>query len=74
MLFIDASSFIKNLSILLTNWSSLLARLLCLGSVAEKVGRTVTRGALEDLLNGCSHLEVCNNVFLSLCSVEVAYC
>ncbi|XP_009112412.2 F-box/LRR-repeat protein 10 [Brassica rapa] len=33
-------------------------RLLCLGSVAEKVGRTVTRGALEDLLNGCSHLEV----------------
>ncbi|CAF2038221.1 hypothetical protein YC2023_105894 [Brassica napus] len=33
-------------------------RLLCLGSVAEKVGRTVSRGALEDLLNGCSHLEV----------------
>ncbi|CAH8373164.1 unnamed protein product [Eruca vesicaria subsp. sativa] len=33
-------------------------RLLCLGSVAEKVGRTVTRAALEDLLNGCSHLEV----------------
>ncbi|KAL0694255.1 hypothetical protein Bca4012_061435 [Brassica carinata] len=33
-------------------------RLLCLGSVAEKVGRTISRGALEDLLNGCSHLEV----------------
>uniref|UniRef100_A0A1J3HV28 F-box/LRR-repeat protein 10 n=1 Tax=Noccaea caerulescens TaxID=107243 RepID=A0A1J3HV28_NOCCA len=33
-------------------------RLLCLGSVAEKVGRTINRCALEDLLNGCSHLEV----------------
>ncbi|CAH2051508.1 unnamed protein product [Thlaspi arvense] len=32
-------------------------RLLCLGSVAEKVGRTIDRCALEDLLNGCSHLE-----------------
>jgi hypothetical protein len=33
-------------------------RLLCLGSVAEKVGRSISRCALEDLLNGCSHLEV----------------
>lgn len=39
---------------------SSFVRLLCLGSVAEKVGRTISRGALEDLLNGCSHLEVCN--------------
>ena len=47
-----------------------IVRLLCLGSVAEKVGRTVTRAALEDLLNGCTHLEVCNNAFAR---VEVAY-
>ncbi|KAJ4876860.1 F-box/LRR-repeat protein 10 [Raphanus sativus] len=38
-------------------------RSVCLGSVAEKVGRTITPAALEDLLNGCSHLEVLSLMF-----------
>ncbi|CAN8271306.1 unnamed protein product [Cochlearia groenlandica] len=51
-------------------------RLLCLGSVAEKFGRTFNCYDLSDLLKGCSHLEVLSLMFdLSLylrpCDVRV---